>query len=50
MLTHLYLVCDCFHASTTELSHCDRDLKVNKAENICCLAIYRKWSLIPALE
>lgn len=42
MPIHLYVIYDCVHTTTGELSYWDRDYMAFKSENIYYLAIYRK--------
>lgn len=43
----LWISYGCFHATILELSSCDEDLMVGKADNIYYLALHRRVILTP---
>lgn len=44
MLTHLWVVCDCFCITVAELSSCEKDHMASKVENnTCSLAFYKNF-------
>lgn len=47
MLIHFHAVCSCFHDTTAELSHGNKDCMTHKAKNIFYLAFHKKMFASP---
>lgn len=47
MLIHFHAVYSCFHDTTAELSHCNKDCMTHKAKNIFYLAFHKKMFASP---